>query len=548
MMQLRVVIPSWSRLPPELESETGCKHAAFIPLGGQPLYRHIVQQYQHHYVNSSFKLVLPPSGAMDVDSLFNAEFDVETVLQEQSTSIAMTVLSGLQSIGAGDSVVVNMADTLVKLDKGLQLDSVYTDCRNDLHRWTSVRSNLNGMLEFPSDRNTEELVTFNHDVCVGIFSFSDGYRLKTALEKAIASQHTGCDPFFIAVSDYSFQVRMSLYRSDGWFDCGHVDTYYESRLSYQNLRHFNNLRYDSVNGQVTKTSLKKEQFRHQVRWFKQVPDDLSAFLPRIFESSDGEDPYITMELLSIPSLSDIFVTKRISLGAWSGVARSITHIQSELNRYRFRTSLAPQLARNMYLDKTRSRLEDFVRQNPLALDYSINTGERIFGLREVFESLDQFVHRTGILDIDSLSPIHGDFCFSNLLFDPKVRLVKMIDPRGEFGIPGIYGDPRYDLAKLSHSFSDGYDFIVSDRFTVALSTDAHIEFSSEMSTYHDQVRSIFETLMLPDLFLRKQVLAIQALLFLSMLPLHMDKPKRQLAMLAIGMRLFDRADSEGGAK
>ena len=124
----------------------------------------------------------------------------------------------------------------------------------------------------------------------------------------------------------------------------------------------------------------------------------------------------------------------------------------------------------------------------------------------------------------------------------------MIDPRGEFGIPGIYGDPRYDLAKLSHSFSDGYDFIVSDRFTVALSTDAHIEFSSEMSTYHDQVRSIFETLMLPDLFLRKQVLAIQALLFLSMLPLHMDKPKRQLAMLAIGMRLFDRADSEGGAK
>ena len=49
--------------------------------------------------------------------------------------------------------------------------------------------------------------------------------------------------------------------------------------------------------------------------------------------------------------------------------------------------------------------------------------------------------------------------------------------------------------------------------------------------YYARVQSIFETMLLPDTELRQQVDALQALLFLSMLPLHVDKPRRQLAML-----------------
>ena len=51
--------------------------------------------------------------------------------------------------------------------------------------------------------------------------------------------------------------------------------------------------------------------------------------------------------------------------------------------------------------------------------------------------------------------------------------------------------------------------------------------------------------MLPDAELRQQVYALQALLFLSMLPLHVDKPRRQLAMLTTGLELYAQSWKSG---
>ena len=117
---------------------------------------------------------------------------------------------------------------------------------------------------------------------------------------------------------------MTLRPIERWMDCGHVDGYYESRLSYQNLRHFNTLSYDPMRGRVTKKSLNAAAFREQVRWFKQIPDEVAPFLPRVFGSSDGAEPFITMELLSIPTLGDLFTSQRLDLGAWNDVVRSIS--------------------------------------------------------------------------------------------------------------------------------------------------------------------------------------------------------------------------------
>jgi hypothetical protein len=122
----------------------------------------------------------------------------------------------------------------------------------------------------------------------------------------------------------------------------------------------------------------------------------------------------------------------------------------------------------------------------------------------------------------------------------------MIDPRGEFGLPGIYGDRRYDLAKLAHSYSGGYDFIVADRFDVAVDAHGELRVDLRTSDYHTKVRSIFESVLLPDLVVRSEVDAVQSLLFLSMLPLHVDKPRRQMAMLATGLDLYARAWQNAG--
>jgi hypothetical protein len=326
-----------------------------------------------------------------------------------------------------------------------------------------------------------------------------------------------------------------------WMDCGHLDGYYETRLCHQNLRHFNTLSYDSARGRVTKRSANSEAFRKQVRWFKQIPDEVAPFVPRVFDSSDGSDPFITMELLSIPTLSDLFISQRLDLGAWNDVVRSISCIQSCFAERAVKNSLAPHLARAVYVEKTRARLKDFVDQNPSASQYFVCHGVEKWSIDHVEQTLVSFVDRSGLLEIDELSPIHGDFCFSNLLYDCKARLVKMIDPRGEFGVPGIFGDRRYDLAKLAHSYAGGYDFVVADRFSVEVNADGLLCLAVQKNGYDTRVRSIFEAVLLRDAALRQQVNALQALLFLSMLPLHADKPRRQLAMLAIGLQLYGQS-------
>jgi len=543
MSNLVVLVPNWARLSPDMQAETGCKYALFIPLGGAPIYKHIISQYQcdGHRVRMIF-LLSPEAPELDIDRA--ATTPIEVIRPEESGSIGETVLAGLTRITPGDAVAVHMADTLLDID-GVPLgDTVYVQSRSDLYRWTSISVDATGRVKITNDREAIEPCG-PRLVCVGLFSFEDGERFAAELVRALEQRGPRREPFFVALESYSSYRPMDLRPTQRWMDCGHVDGYYESRLSYQNLRHFNSLSYDPVRGRVTKKSLNAEAFRKQIRWFKQIPDEVAPFLPRVFDSSDGADPYITMELLSIPTLGDLFVSQRLNLGSWNDVVRSVACIQSCFAEKAVKSSLAPQLARAVYFEKTLSRLKDFTAQQPLANDYFVCRGAEKWSIGRVQRTLARYVEQSGLLNIDELTPIHGDFCFSNLLYDPKVRLIKMIDPRGEFGVPGIFGDRRYDLAKLAHSYAGRYDFIVSDRFAVEVESQGQLHVHLQTNDYYTRVRSIFDAVLLSDTELRRQVYALQALLFLSMLPLHADQPRRQLAMLTIGLELYAQSWSTG---
>lgn len=543
MSNIVVLVPSWAPLSPDMEAETGSKYSAFIQLGGVPLYKHIISQYQQTSDRVRiFFLIAPDAPLLNVDPPGNSWITV--IRLQDSRSIAETVLAGLREVTTGSAVIVHMADTLLDIE-GVPLgDAVYVQSRSDLYRWTSVSVDSAGRIAITSDREEIESCV-PRPVCVGLFSFADANRLTAVLASAIERSNHEREPFFSALTDYSLSCPMELRPIKNWMDCGHVDGYYESRLCYQNLRHFNTLSYDRARGWITKKSSNSEAFRKQVRWFKQIPDEVAPFLPRIFSSSDGSEPFITMELLSIPTLGDLFISQRLHLGSWNDVVRSVSCIQSSFTDKAVNNAVAPHLARAVYLDKTRSRLEEFTAQNPSSENYFVIICDEKWTIDRVRRTLATFVERSRLLEIDSLTPIHGDFCFSNLLYDYKARLVKMIDPRGDFGVPGIFGDRRYDLAKLAHSYAGKYDLITSDQFSVRIEPDGHLRLDMRTDDYYTKVRSIFDAILLADLALREQVYALQALLFLSMLPLHSDKPRRQLAMLTTGLELYGRSWRHG---
>lgn len=543
MKKFRIIVPSWSELSADMQVETGAKYPAFIRLGGVPLYAHILRLYESIKNEAEFIFVFS-SDAPEITLSHVTGFDVCISRLEQSQSIGDTVLSAVGNSGLYQSIVIHMADTLLDPSTLNKLDAIYVQKRTDLYRWTSIKKEENGSVRILFDRD-HRTAGVEQAVCVGVFTFSDGQYFSLQLRESIRHKSGTTDPFFNAIESYSNKYSVELIEPEYWHDCGHIDSFYESRLNFHNLRHFNSLSYDPLRGRVTKRSNNSEAFRHQVRWFKQVPDELASFLPRIYESSDGESPYITMELLSIPTLGELFINCRLDLGAWNDVANKIKYIQYILEKHAFKSQIKEKIAHEIYIGKTKERIEQFVQQRPVAAKMWVPIRDQRISLNEVLLTLQDYAERFCLLTPEKLTPIHGDMCFSNLLYDSRGRHIKLIDPRGEFGVPGIYGDPRYDKAKLMHSYSGGYDFITSEQFDISVDDSGVLSCSIEFDDYHHKVRKIFDAILFSEEQERRQCDAIQALLFLSMLPLHSDKPDRQLAMLFTGLKIYGRNFFEG---
>ena len=137
---------------------------------------------------------------------------------------------------------------------------------------------------------------------------------------------------------------------------------------------------------------------------------------------------------------------------------------------------------------------------------------------------------------------NGDLCFANIMVDENYSFIKVIDPRGKFGDFDVYGDFRYELAKLFHSVDGKYDFIIKDLFK--------INYKSEENEINYSIINRVRTFDLYQTFLDvfkeaignnlKKIELIEALLFLTMIPLHNESFEHQLVMLGTGLEILNR--------
>ena len=146
-----------------------------------------------------------------------------------------------------------------------------------------------------------------------------------------------------------------------------------------------------------------------------------------------------------------------------------------------------------------------------------------------FEILNKDIWNEKIKDlfikISSTSYMHGDLCFSNILYDLRGGILKVIDPRGywengkETFVGGL-GSDLYDLAKLMHSAVYDYDLIKNN--------------ISNRNETQNKISDLFTDIILKDFDNKNEVLlvlkAISFNLFLSMIPLHSDNQNHQKMM------------------
>lgn len=307
----------------------------------------------------------------------------------------------------------------------------------------------------------------------------------------------------------------------------------ENQCIQKTSRAFNKVLINPKNCTVVKQSTNQKKLKAEYFWYENLPQSLQGYVPKAIDFEYGaEVATLTMDYYPCPNLSELFTID--STLDWKVILTRLLEVFDD-----FRACSAPEAAFSFvcgfYTSKTTSRIYSLMQSE--YWKSLINQKEfRINGTIYKNLDLDQLLAWQSER-FTSIKPsvVHGDYCFSNILFDKKTGCVKLIDPRGYLGndeSPTIYGDPEYDIAKLMHSFHGGYDFIVQNKYTL-LQLDNEYGFRLHApSSYSDLIHWF-----IPEDDLIHRVLEI--LLFVTMIPLHYEDSKRQLAFYLRAVQLYN---------
>ncbi len=382
----------------------------------------------------------------------------------------------------------------------------------------------------------------NESRWLGYFAFSS----KTSLVKALA---LSTKSFPAALAHYQDDRRLSEIQPTDWYSCSHFNSYFEARSSITTQRSFNALTIES--GIVTKTSDNDVKIQAEVYWFKHLPASLRRFTPQFIDSGrlqDGVTTYYCLEFLPILPLNELYVHGRNPRWFWRrifsltkdyfDIAAKSTNL-AKLDSVSFEEALDDCLE-DLYRKKTLGRLTTY--QEASQIDLSAPIFYQGLKLGSILDIANDCIEQ--VLKLPRHPTVmHGDLCFSNMLFDLRGGRLKLIDPRGldcqnNFS---IFGDMSYDLAKLTHSVIGMYDFTIAGRFEILPDEQS----GGQSHVIHFDIDERLECIQ-ADFLATNFVKGIEVidimpavvLLFLSMLPLHADRPDRQQAMLINAYRLY----------
>lgn len=514
----------------ELVAEFGMLPPSFLPLGSSRLFVH-----QHRVVAphaSRIIMSLPESFTPDAtDCARLEELSIEPFFLPEDLTLGESIVYAINmaACAPGPLSILHGDSLLTGFDYGV-LDAFSVTAKPPAgYNWAWAKKSADGAAVVTGDATPEP-----GDVALnGFFSFSESGALVQSITRNRGD-------FICGLADYSRLRPMAAPESDHWFDFGHSGTYHRSRKRVTTEREFNTLK--AVERSITKTGRNKAKIEAEALWFENLPSPFRLYVPAYLGRQGPPDEGYSLEYLHLPSLTDLSVFGRLGRDSWERIFRNCDEVLTAMSKHTAETaSAAPD---DLYLEKTIQRLELFARDQGLDLTAPCRyAGRALPSLVEIAEIVAKEIPRDF-----PLSLVHGDFCFSNLLYDMRSDLIRMIDPRGldSRGNVSIYGDLRYDISKLYHSAAGLYDHIVAGNYALEqsgpLDFELHLPDTGSVNVIRDAFRR--QTFAGMDLA-QARSLPIAILLFLSMPPLHAECPQRQKALLANGLRLFHLFEQKG---
>ncbi len=516
----------------EIASDFGLLPPSFLPIGHKRLIQLQVELIKNLDVNKF--LTIPNNYNLSTkDKLFLSSNNINVYRVDPNISLCKSILNFCISNNVYDvpSFYILHGDTL--FDKISLKDNIIYFAKTDMfYKW--------GQLD---DLNIENVINRNEIyqyVLSGFFSFKNTAFFIDQLKKS--------ESFEVSLVNYSKKYPFTAIEEQGWLDFGHSNLYYISKRSLNVTRSFNSAVVK--NNHIKKSSNNIFKICNEYEWFKQIPESLSSYVPSVWDlKNEKKTASYMIEFIGAPTLQEKFVFGNLpELSLYKIIDNIFDFISQAKKNYfdEYSSSETRYMLEDLYLKKTRKRVEKFIFKSKFKrnLDVQINNKKYV--------CFDLFVEEVlGVLsnDIKNLSKdfkfsiMHGDLCFSNILFDSRSNSLKLIDPRGSLNDKSniknkLIGDFRYDVAKLGHSMIANYDFIVTGFSNITYDLEKNIfEFNIEKSDFANIDKYFYKKS--SDIGVSKSFLKASVTnLFLSMLPLHDDDKSRQLSLLINSYKFY----------
>lgn len=450
-------------------------------------------------------------------------------------TIVQSLQAGLSRSTGEGPVRIILGDTLIRDPFDLRGDFVYVGTVDDSRRWCLAEIVPSGRIVDYIDK--QDTASEPKLALAGYYQLEHGDHLRSCVADCVAN---GERELSGVLRRYGALYPIHARSVEEWYDFGHIDHLVDARRRLIQPRHFNSLSINPILNTITKISDNDEKLRNELDWYREIPDELRVLTPRILkdEAVNGHLE-VVQEYYGYPTLAELYVYGDLHADSWLSILRHVLRIHQEFCRYSGK--LEQRAIESMYFDKTWKRLEqlhaqDSYWQELLEYDRVIYNGRPLINIRGLEDEIREKAR--SVAKSAPVRAIHGDLCFSNILFDVNNQIIRLIDPRGSFGKKGIWGDARYDIAKLRHSVCGLYDYIVADMFELQQTGG---DFVGRVCANGTQkvVALSFDRLIAGLGYDLDDIRFIEGLLFISMLPLHQGHPERQRMMFLTGLSLLN---------
>ncbi len=536
LKEIRVLVLSAGKINSELEKIFGSIPSGLIPLNGKPVIFRIIDKL----LNEGFEKISITAGYKKeiLEKIVREQYEERCNIEFISTDYEKPPGNSIKTamdlctekkllVILGDTLIENNFSDLVKRDENVVITSQnFIDSKN----WCIVTKKDNKIDEiFDKEELSKDK---KYHVLVGCYFFNQVQTLKKIIDGYGLMEKLEISGIINKLKE---EENVVTELAQKWHDVGHLENYFSTKQFVLKTRYFNSLQFDDLGENVIKTSKDNKKLINEINWYKNIPNDILDLVPKIKESDVSKNPFIKLEYVKHPTLSELWLYSDFPLEFWGKIIEELLEIIKKFKNHK--EDVSKEEYYSIYFQKTVDRIDELIKKNEIFdeifdNEYVTINGNKLKNWSLIKENVEKKIDE--IYNKEDNCLIHGDFYFSNILYDSETSKYKLIDPRGVWG-NGMSGDIKYDIAKIRHSVIGGFDTITNGLYTVSYEKTNGIDVNVFQPQNYEIICKELDT-QIEKYWKLDEIKMIEGLLFISMLPLHEDNFERQLVFFAIGIQ------------